>query len=171
MPRAAKEKPIWLRLKGENRGSADLLRNFGILTPAVPIFRLAELLDVKLHWVNEPGWEGAVTANSELAEIWVRAEAPVVRQRFTVAHELGHLMLHRSNEVHFRDVSPATTMHPPEERDANAFAAALLMPRFMLQPLIYNSGLPVNQLAAMFEVSTAAMEARIDWFCKGRRDP
>jgi Zn-dependent peptidase ImmA (M78 family) len=58
-----------------------------------------------------------------------------VRQRFTIAHELGHLALHRGDKVHvdhefrinLRDPRSATAENF-EEVEANAFAANLLMP-------------------------------------------
>ncbi|MFA6116110.1 MAG: ImmA/IrrE family metallo-endopeptidase [Sphingomonas sp.] len=58
-----------------------------------------------------------------------------VRRRFTIAHELGHLALHRGDKVHvdhefrvnLRDPRSATAENV-EEVEANAFAANLLMP-------------------------------------------
>ncbi|MBT2520916.1 ImmA/IrrE family metallo-endopeptidase [Arthrobacter sp. ISL-28] len=50
----------------------------------------------------------------------------VYRHRFTCAHELGHLVLHR-------DVVPGD---PRQEREADAFAAELLTPRAEIEPLL-----------------------------------
>ena len=58
-----------------------------------------------------------------------------VRQRFTIAHELGHAVLHAREGIHldqafrlrFRDQTSAMAIDP-EEIDANSFAAELLMP-------------------------------------------
>lgn len=46
------------------------------------------------------------------------ASKPAERTRFTLAHELGHLLLHRNNSKDTRDM----------EKEANAFAASFLMP-------------------------------------------
>jgi Zn-dependent peptidase ImmA (M78 family) len=62
------------------------------------------------------------------------ADAPV-RQRFTIAHELGHLLMHKFSKPHadgrlqvrFRD-SRSTEGSVREEIEANQFAAELLMP-------------------------------------------
>ena len=65
--------------------------------------------------------------------IGVNSAHPRVRQRFTIAHELGHALLHDVQGLHldqafkFRDSRSAMAVDP-EEMDANAFAAALLMP-------------------------------------------
>lgn len=50
----------------------------------------------------------------------------VYRHRFTCAHELGHLILHR-------DVVPGD---PQQEREADIFAAELLTPRAEIEPLL-----------------------------------
>ncbi len=96
------------------------------------------------------------------------------RQRFTVAHEIGHLWLHKGRKitvdsglrVDYRDDAGNPTVL--EERDANAFAAALLMPARSVQaqaePLVRagttRSAL-VSALARTFEVSEEAMGYRL----------
>lgn len=62
---------------------------------------------------------------------------PPVRQRFTIAHELGHLLLHGYTAPHadrsfrFRDTR-SSEGSALEEVEANQFAAELLMPRALL---------------------------------------
>ncbi len=58
-----------------------------------------------------------------------------VRQRFTIAHELGHFFLHRASSTVFVDAAPiffrdesSSNGSQREEIEANAFAAELLMP-------------------------------------------
>jgi transcriptional regulator with XRE-family HTH domain len=57
----------------------------------------------------------------------INRSKPALRQRFTLAHEYGHLLLHRSKG--FIVDQAVFQMTSPEERQANAFAAALLMPQ------------------------------------------
>lgn len=96
------------------------------------------------------------------------------RQRFTIAHEIGHLRLHKGRKltvdsglrVDYRDDAGNPTIL--EERDANAFAAALLMPAPAVQaaaePLVRagatRSSL-VSSLAGTFDVSEEAMGYRL----------
>ena len=75
-----------------------------------------------------------------LGEIWVNREEAGQwpgRRRFTIAHEIGHHVLHRTGQqalfcrkAMVREDKPATTRPPlpVTEQEANAFAAAMLMP-------------------------------------------
>jgi Zn-dependent peptidase ImmA (M78 family)/DNA-binding XRE family transcriptional regulator len=60
---------------------------------------------------------------------------PALRQRFTLAHEYGHLLLHRGRGVIVDEAIFQTTS--PVERQANAFAAAFLMPKALIERM-YN---------------------------------
>ncbi|HET7727343.1 MAG TPA: ImmA/IrrE family metallo-endopeptidase [Candidatus Limnocylindrales bacterium] len=99
------------------------------------------------------------------------AHAPV-RQRFTIAHELGHALLHDAQGLHldqafkFRDSRSALAVDP-DEMDANAFAAALLMPEDEVWEAAEAYGLDINDDAAMrkaarhFGVSVQALSYRL----------
>lgn len=94
------------------------------------------------------------------------------RQRFTVAHELGHFLLHQDSvdDVHvdgvfLRDQRSAAVVEPIEI-EANAFAASLLMPEAMLKKdLARLEGLDdeeqVRALARRYAVSVQAMTLRL----------
>ncbi len=87
------------------------------------------------------------------------------RKRFTCAHELGHF-IRRSDEpekfeyVDYRDDQSATGTIE-EERFANSFAAALLMPRVAVEAL-HDEGLPDYRMALRFGVSREALQFRLD---------
>lgn len=86
------------------------------------------------------------------------SEAPV-RQRFTVAHELGHYAL--GHEDSPRDAGNFYANKDPCERMANRFAAELIMPASVVQRH-YNSGnVTVESLAQLFGVSKDAMGFRL----------
>ncbi|MEM0503667.1 MAG: XRE family transcriptional regulator, partial [Archaeoglobaceae archaeon] len=60
----------------------------------------------------------------EAAVALINRAKPPLRQRFTLAHEYGHLLLHRERRfIWDRSVYEVSTL---EERQANAFAAAFL---------------------------------------------
>ena len=96
--------------------------------------------------------------------IFVNREEYPKRQTFTVAHELGHKVLHegwaRSSEyqVLLRDTTKQNQDF--RESEANTFAAELLMPKFMLDQ--YRE-LPVEQLSTLFAVSLPAMRNRLSF--------
>ncbi|UJA20900.1 ImmA/IrrE family metallo-endopeptidase [Thermoleophilia bacterium SCSIO 60948] len=106
-------------------------------------------------------------------EIWVNAaearEWPG-RRRFTIGHELGHWEMHRSGQQSLfcrkaqvapedakADTRPAL---PVTEEEANAFAAALLMPRHHLRE-VYGADRDFARLCARFGTSAAAMGKRL----------
>lgn len=104
------------------------------------------------------------------------ADHAEVRQRFTVAHELGHLRLHgftaphadRGFKVRFR-ASHSRDKNVYEEVEANTFAAELLMPiDHVLRAAVklrldYGDPDPkvLDKLAGLFNVSSLAMSIRI----------
>jgi hypothetical protein len=79
---------------------------------------------------------GFLYITGPFGRVFVNADDPVPRRRFTAGHELGHFILHRElmgGMVSFGD-SPATVIEVEDdtavamERQANRFAAELLMP-------------------------------------------
>ena len=85
------------------------------------------------------------------------------RQRFTLAHELAHYLLHRdlidsgiTDDVMYR--SEAGGHH---ETQANRVAADIIMP-FDLVKEMYERGHDTNALARMFGVSSGAMDIRLE---------
>ncbi len=101
------------------------------------------------------------------------------RRRFTIAHELGHYVLHRFDNDVFVDKSQlkvkfnrdekSSTGEITIEREANAFAAALLMPKELLEKeieklsfdLLGDNTNIIGVLADKFKVSEQAMTFRM----------
>lgn len=103
--------------------------------------------------------------------IYYEAYDLVVRQRFSIAHELGHFCLHSHQRDHCQcahaaidpqdsDDAPLMAM-PRLESEANAFAAAFLMPQTLLMADIAQFGRCVSFLAARYQVSEPAMRWRL----------
>lgn len=97
-----------------------------------------------------------------LPSIWYSADEPPVRQRFTVAHELGHWAL--DHGASFRD-EPSNFLlstRNPKEIAANKFAAELLMPSEAVNVAIAKQKVvDIDRLAKMFAVSQAAICFRL----------
>jgi Zn-dependent peptidase ImmA (M78 family) len=96
------------------------------------------------------------------------------RQRFSIAHELGHFLLHPETGSVFMDRSPVLFRDGrssegvnQQETDANAFAAELLMPEVDLRaqwdvrPVDAFDDMSVRRLAACFGVSAQALTIRL----------
>ena len=86
------------------------------------------------------------------------------RRSFTIAHELGHWVLHQDYFRRYPEkypILPRFTMPnrmDPLEREANHFAANLLVPDRLLKQVW---GAPVARLARAFNVSIQMMEFRL----------
>jgi Zn-dependent peptidase ImmA (M78 family) len=100
--------------------------------------------------------------------IVVNAFHSETRQRFTAAHELGHYIYHRDllgdgvgdNRAYRAEgtTRPNPNIRPLHERQANSFAANVLMPRHRLTDV---AGQTTAALAQQFKVSQEAMRIRL----------
>ena len=115
---------------------------------------------------------GLLVRQGDTATIGVNSTHPRVRQRFTIAHEFGHFLLHQGIEEHvdhgyrvnFRN-EESSLARDVEEIEANFFAASLLMPKRMLDAMDAVNALDddamVRDLAKRFDVSAHAMSLRL----------
>ena len=158
------------------RKAEQLLREAGIVAPPVPVEQLAERMGALVRYAAFDGQMSGLLHRSEdgnRAVIGVNSRHPTVRQRFSIAHELGHLALHelafQIDEhafVSFRN-SKSSSASDPHEIEANQFAAALLMPVALLRACLDQLGEnpdveeSIRRLAQRFDVSTQAMTIRL----------
>lgn len=85
------------------------------------------------------------------------------RQAFTIAHEIGHYLLHESKneETFFRvDALKFNGQKPAMEQEADWFAAALLMPKRLVERL-WVATFDIERMARLFRVSYSAMDYRL----------
>ncbi len=161
----------------EERAEKTLRDTEGYRVP-VPIHLVAQRLNLTLEaaalgdkvsgMLVVDGDQGAIGYNSAHAR---------VRQRFTIAHELAHYVLHArrsgkaqlfiDKQVTYRRDDQSSAGVNPEEIEANQLGAALLMPRGLVQQEIQARDLDLDDseaidlLAKRFQVSTAAMSNRL----------
>lgn len=141
---------------------SDLLANLDIGSAPIDPGVVASRLGVPVRRVRDPGWSGALTVDGGEPTIWVNADEADVRRRFTMAHELGHLLYHplraqyRDSDRQYRDRSASV------EAEANRFAANLLMPPWLVERYI-RRGTRLDTLAAIFMVSEEAMGIQLGW--------
>ncbi|MEX2983962.1 ImmA/IrrE family metallo-endopeptidase [Streptomyces sp. C36] len=151
-----------------------LLREFRIDAPPVNPFELAGRLDVLVVPQRmDDDVSGMLLRKDGSCVIGVNQAHSFERQRFTVAHELGHLRLHEGRplildtdvRVNYRNaVSSMATDR--EEVDANRFAAALLAPEEMVRRAVQRVSFRttddlVRVLAKQFQLSEMAMTYRL----------
>jgi len=152
----------------------ELLVSAGIKGPPVDLIRVAKHLGVRVQKTDlGPECSGALARKDGSAVIGVHWLHHPNRQRFSIAHELGHFKLHEGGTyvdkdivVRFRDEKSGTGTDA-EERQANQFAATLLMPAdwvkvaFDSRAYAFGDGLALEELAQLFQVSTQAMSFRL----------
>ena len=101
--------------------------------------------------------------------IIVNANHPAERKRFTVAHELGHYLLHRLPEVfpaifetERSGVAFYTEDDKIEEGEANAFAAEVLLPMGLFEVEYFKDTKDWSRLMSLFWVSRSTLSKRVD---------
>jgi Zn-dependent peptidase ImmA (M78 family)/transcriptional regulator with XRE-family HTH domain len=121
-------------------------------------------VDVAVVGLDE-GFDG-LAASSDGAKLIVLATSRLpARQRYTLAHELGHLLAGDDQDVHLdRDIYDRAQVRDPSEMRANSFASAFLMPADRLRDAIGPDGVtePVfAELACELRVSPSALAFRM----------
>jgi Zn-dependent peptidase ImmA (M78 family) len=154
----------------------ELLTAYQIREAPVPVEIIAKAKGARIYYQSlEDDVSGFLFRDAAQTVIGVNTHHAPVRQNFTMAHELGHLVLHDQEQLHvdrdFRirlrdDVSSQGT--DEAEREANFFAASILMPKRFLEDDLQNedyvdlfgdSFLP--EIARTYGVSTQALVNRL----------
>ena len=122
--------------------------------------------------------EGMLVRNPKDAAEWgifYNGKASLERRRFTIAHELGHFILHRSKRPSFscdkESVYSGADTIRTIEREADDFASNLLMPGDLLREWISDQQIDLHVLSAIakrFEVSFEALCIRFIKFTPQR---
>jgi Zn-dependent peptidase ImmA (M78 family) len=136
----------------------------------VDVNGIAEALGVTvLHHDLGDDVSGMLIAKKERAVIVVNSMHHANRQRFSLAHELGHYVLHRQKEpevFHRDEVSALGTSRL--EIEANTFAAELLMPEEDIRDWAESDDLDllddqaITEKAGELGVSVQALSIRLD---------
>lgn len=151
-----------LRRTNPNRLAYEL----GFKSAPIDVFGLIRALGIGLFYIpDEPQFEsisGQIQVQDSIPQIFISPHEALVRQRFSAAHELGHLILHTDELLHngvlHRELR--NDGYDQYEREADFFAAQLLMPSHLVGGYL-ESGLSVPALAKIFKVSSMAMSIRV----------
>lgn len=149
----------------EAQRRADLL-TINYKSPPIPALEIAESRGIDVVFAAFNKFENDVSGFCDFvgAKLFVNNSETTARKNFTIAHELGHWELHRSlflDDPNRYTVLPRFTKpdrDDPLEKEANHFAANLLVPKRLLLPVITA---PTSQLASIFGVSREMMEWRV----------
>jgi Zn-dependent peptidase ImmA (M78 family) len=160
------------------KAATELLREHRVTEPPVPVEALAQRRGAEVRYTTFDGdISGLLLRQEESRIIGVHAGHAATRQRFTIAHELGHLELHPGRpaivehlsraRINWRDGTSAKATDK-EEIEANQYAAALLMPASMVERdflslarLHPDDETVVERLSRRYQVSSQAMKFRL----------
>lgn len=173
------------------RKAMSLLRKAGITAPPTDVVKVAGILKAEIRYEpTDADVSGALLPKGKTALVAVNSLHAENRQRFTIAHELGHLALHVQDikqellhvdrdanfsasdqpqlqvAKHFRRDNVSASATDGKEIEANQFAAALLMPAKFIVEIANGLKIPldgpeIEDLARRFRVSTQAMNYRL----------
>jgi Zn-dependent peptidase ImmA (M78 family) len=156
------------------RKARDLITRTGLGIP-LDVEAAAESLNLS---VVQQDFESSVSAMLVVKDghgvIGVNTNHHPNRRRFSVAHEIGHYLLHRDSASVFVDAAPvffrddtSSAGTAQQEVEANAFAAELLMPAATLRERLEQQSVDpyddaaVHRLARAFGVSTQALTIKL----------
>ena len=145
--------------------AARLLREAGVDEPPIDPVSIARDNGVKVLFVEFDAAHDNISGFFDFEEntIFVNKNEFPLRQTFTVAHELGHKILHsewaKSSEYKILMRDQLFNGDDPHEKEANVFAANLLVPRRMLDK--YWKVASVEQLSRLFAVSVPMIKNRL----------
>ncbi len=145
----------------------NLLNRYWDRRLPVDPFKLAAAWGARVEPLREPanGLSGSAVIENGIPYIYFNSNEHYNRQRFTVAHELGHHVLgHTQDGEYHRDIvgNYSTGIRDDREIEANQFAAELLMPEEAIRQLVSRIGVDSTlRLANIFNVSEAAMHWRL----------
>jgi hypothetical protein len=144
------------------RQAHRLQRLMRVEDPPFPEQAIECLPRVEVRHTTSRRLAGALRWSGSTWCIVVNRHDPWGRQRFSLAHELKHLIDHPIRSAIYRDNRHASASLQAE-RAADYFAACLLMPKVWVKRLFYDDGIrDARVLARHFQVSTAAMRYRLD---------
>lgn len=143
------------------RQAAILLAHTKVTQPAVPDGIVNDLPFVAV--TRRPGFptSGMATQTDSGWVIVLRAEEAKVRQRFSLFHELKHVL----DDPFVEWLYPTKNGHSPEdraERISDYFAACVLMPKVWIKRDWAGGGIQdIDRLARRYDVSRVAMAVRL----------
>ncbi|WP_342317199.1 ImmA/IrrE family metallo-endopeptidase [Lysobacter sp. FW306-1B-D06B] len=146
-----------------------LLRQLGITSPTqLDLEVIAWHCGLEIQYRPLRGCDARVVGCGDRGLLTIDSRQLEERQRFSIAHELGHWLLHRGQLMMCRSNEIESPSHSAKgfETDADTFAAALLMPAYLFAPAVERVArkepwAQVRLLSEEFRTSTLATALRM----------
>ena len=145
----------------------ELLQSLGVTEPSeIDLEAIAYTLGIKVKYQPLQGCEARILGRGDTAIVTVNNQCSFGRQRFSIAHELGHwkyhrgkIMVCRSDEIgNFGDKTSSAEKH------ADTYAANLLMPQYLFTPTLRTfrklDFCVIREISNLFSVSITAVAIR-----------
>lgn len=140
--------------------ATSLLELADLSRPPTPTALVAELPRITVQRDPHLPVSGCATWQDGRWLILLSAAEPIVRQRFSLAHELKHVIDHRDRSQLYVD-RPGLSADVQAEQAADYFAACLLMPRRWVKRAWGDGQQRTRPLSRRFHVSPQAMSRRL----------
>lgn len=151
----------------------DILDSIGVISSVLDIQEFVKEINGSIEYIDNKAIDNKIIKNgTDGFIILLNRERSVQHERFTIAHELGHLFLHmgylldnnkwlRTNpqKVYLQDIFAS-------ERDyqANLFAYSLLMPKYqflrIINQYLCDNKVSIKKIATYFNVELEAVIKR-----------
>lgn len=137
----------------------QVLLHEGVTELPVKVGALCKQMGIQVGYIDLLGGEDGISMIiKDHPRIMIAKNRPVARQRFTVAHELGHIMLGHVGKYELVNREPSRGDGPIEQA-ANVFAARILAPACVLWAL--DARTP-EQIARLCDISYQAATFRAE---------
>jgi Zn-dependent peptidase ImmA (M78 family) len=168
-------------LRRSEKEAQVLIKKHNIKEAPVSVIDIVKSLGINvIPYGLGDGVSGILVVENNKSTIGYSTSDSKVRQRFTIAHELGHFILHHNANqseqlfvdkdflVKYRGLQKYSQNEIFHEQQANAFAAELLMPKSLIEAELtkkdyvdYTESELIEELAKVFDVSLIAMSYRL----------
>jgi Zn-dependent peptidase ImmA (M78 family) len=169
------------KLKRSEKEAQNLIKNHDIKDPPISVIEVAKSLGINvIPYGFGDGVSGILVVENNKSTIGYSTSDSKARQRFTIAHELGHFILHHNSTqteqlfvdknflIKYRGLQKYNQTEILQEQEANAFAAELLMPKSLIEAELskkdymdFSESQLIEELAKVFDVSVIAMSYRL----------
>lgn len=151
-------------LRSLRERKSEIFSDGGVCTPIEKIIRA---LDINLVSTKHSKSLGTTKHNGAKFQVTINTEAQhYFRQRFTLAHELGHICLNQlAGPFTYHELAQTKNSHYEEEFLCDLFASAILMPKSAIKKYLESdesiSLNTINRIASDFKVSKSAALRRL----------
>lgn len=150
------------------RKADSILLGAGVRRPPVPIKDIVEENDIDVEFVEFGKYGRDISGISDFGRriIYVNSKIKFRRQMLSIAHEFGHWILHEKifneNPDKYEACLTSSPSHAERsifEKEADAFATYILLPDFLIRPILSAASLP--EISRIFAVSRKAVDQRL----------